>query len=137
MAEEKIGVVRTKLKGTDFDLYITTERIVAAKTGSVVMWGAFFGAIGQGLAAYFSKKKSAQLRELTIESIATSDKNNFTYALSAIDRAQLKKPGKLSAAALSLDHDGKTTKFTLMEKKQFEQDKEVFEKGLGEKLQMI
>lgn len=134
MAEEKIGVVRSRLGGVDFDLFFTPQRIVAAKTGSVATWGALLGAIGQGIAMHFSKKKSQQLRELTIESIASSDKKNFDILYKNITRSELKKPGGLSTGKLIINTGEKKHKFLLIVKKQFENDKEIIEHCLEDKV---
>jgi hypothetical protein len=134
MAEEKIGVVRSRLKGNDFDLFFTSTSIVAAKTGSISMWGLLLGGIGQAIAMHFSNKKSQQIRDLTIESLITSDKKNFIVIYENISRVELKKPGGLSAGKLIIDADLQKYKFLLLEKKQFKNNKEIIEKTLGEKV---
>lgn len=136
MSEEKKGVIRSRLAGVDYDLYFTETRIVAAKTGSVTGWAVMFGALGQGIAMYLSKKRSAQLRELTIESILGSDKKNFVVAYEEITRVELKKPKALSVGKLTINSGEKVRKFLLMEKKQFDSDMDVVTKCLPDKLEI-
>lgn len=134
MVEEKVGVVRSRLKGTDFDLFFTPTRIVAVKTGSILLWGLLVGGIGQGIAMHLSRKRSQQLRELTIESLVTSDKKNFHVAYENISKVDLKKPSGLAMGKLTVHADVRTLKFILLEKKQFETDKEVIEKVFKDKV---
>lgn len=135
MAEEKLGMVRTKLGTVDYDLFFTEKRIVAAKTGSTAGWAALIGVIGQIIAMHYSKKKSQQLSQLTIESIMTSDKKNFDIPYEIIDSAEVKKPGALSVGKLILNSNGKKRKFLLTEKKLFDSHQEIFEKCINDKIQ--
>lgn len=137
MSEEKLGVVRCKLGATDYDLFFTPQRVVVAKTGNSLMWAALLGAIGQAIAAHMSKKRSEQLRDLTIESILSADRQNFHIAYEDVVRAQVKKPGGLMAGKLTIDTGAKAHKFILADKKMFVDDHDVVQRCLGSKLVLL
>lgn len=135
MAEEKLGMIRTKLGTVDYDLFFTEKRIVAAKTGSTAGWGALIGVLGQLIAMHYSKKKSEQLSKLSIESIMTADKKNFEINYTDIVNAEVKKPGTFSIGKLIINTGVKKHKFLLNEKKLFNEHNEIFQKCLSSKIQ--
>jgi len=134
MAEEKHGVVRARLGTTDFDLFFTNERVIAAKTGGMMGWALALGAIGQAIAAHLSKKKSEQLRDLSLESVVTSDSKNFCISHDDVLRAELKKPKALSVGKLTINTGSKAYKFLLMDKKLFDLDETVIKQCFGDKV---
>ena len=133
LSEEKMGIIRTRLGSEDFDLYFTSTRILAVRIGSIVGWSLLLGAIGQGIALYLSNKKSKQLKELTLESVETSHKRNFSLSYEDILQVELKKPG-LFVGKLTIHTHDKKQKFLLMQKKQYDTDKSIIEKCLKDKL---
>ncbi|KMQ52242.1 hypothetical protein CHISP_0923 [Chitinispirillum alkaliphilum] len=135
MSEERRGIVRAKLGFCDYDLFFTDKRILCAKTGSTGGWNALFGVIGQGIATHMSNKRSEQLEELTLKSIETSDKKNYSLTYEGILRAQLMPKGALSTGKLIINDGTKEFKFIFRDKKKYEENCDIILACLEEKIQ--
>jgi len=134
MSEEKLGMVTSRFGTSDFALFFTPAKIVAAKTGSSLMWASMFGALGQSISSHLAKKKATKLSDLTLDSIVSSNKKNFCINCEDVVRAEVKKPNFFMTGKFIVDTGKKKFKFLLMDKKDFDLAKNVISKSLGDKV---
>jgi hypothetical protein len=111
MAEQKLGSFEvlktfTLREGVVYQAYVTSERIVAVKTGTPLEGGkaltVHFGALGAIVGYFLDKrvqKKRAALRasfeEKSLDELLLQDAKNFEVRFNALEGAELKK-GKLA-----------------------------------------
>jgi hypothetical protein len=106
MVEEKLGsfeAVQTSFGGgTIFQAYVTSDRIVAVKTGTPLEGGKavtmHFGLLGAIINRFIDKSvqkkraaRRASFEEQPLDALLTLDKKNFEVRFDALDRAEIKK----------------------------------------------
>ena len=124
MSEEIKGFIKTMAVGLGnqyCDLYITTNRLIVAKTGSTLGWSVAFGAVGGAIAQHGAKKRAEALRELSPESILSADKKNYDISYATISKVEMKKPGMLSGGQIRIfTTSDKKHVFAIQDKKAFD-----------------
>lgn len=124
MNEQILGFIKCEAMGKYYDLYFTSNRMIAAKTASPIGWfiafGAIVGAIGAGIAKLTAKKRSEQLKNLSAESIFKADKKNFEIPYAEITKVEMKKAGIISEAKISIFTHTKKYVFIMWKKKEFD-----------------
>jgi hypothetical protein len=99
MGEEVLGIIDT---GRWYELlFFTQTRIVVAKTTRGGL--GFLGVIGIAVADYSRKKKSDELKKLSLESVLEADKRNFFIPYSSIQKVEMKKRRTVSQINIIVD----------------------------------
>jgi hypothetical protein len=140
MSEEIKGFLKGEgpKSGQICALYFTTNRLLVTKTASGLAWGAAFGVIGAGIAKHNASKRSESLRELSPDSILSSDKKNYDIQYTAISKVEMKKPSMLSKCVLRVyTIDNKKHFFLLDDKKDFGNQFNLVNSVLSSKLSVI
>lgn len=141
MNEEILGLIKCEALGKYYDLYFTSNRMIAAKTASPIGWfiafGAIGGAIGAGIAKLTAKERSEQLKNLSAESIFNADKKNFEIPYAEITKVEMKKAGVISDAKISIFTHAEKHVFLIWKKKEFDAHESLVRSALPDKLSIL
>lgn len=86
--ERLLGVLTSlRLKVTNFDLFFTTKRIIAARASSALTGVLAFGVAGLALTPGKPEKRLGDYAEMNLDQIASAHRKNFEIPLSAVERA--------------------------------------------------
>jgi len=133
-AEEIYSKVKCLRGSKHIDMYITTNRIIIAKIGSNLGWTLAFGVVGTYAAQRSADKKSAQLSQLTPESILKADKHNYEILNNEITQIEIKKPGAITTGKISIKTTYKTHKFVFKTKEEYNNNIDLFTRLFGSRL---
>lgn len=141
MSEEILGTInvrKQKFGGFDqFLLCFTPKGIIAAKAGGSGMGTTMaFGAIGTAVRQHAAGKKVEELKELSAESLLTSDKANFEIPYSDVTKVEMKKGGIMTNSMLRVSTPKEEYKFHITEKKLFDDQVNLIRSVLPDKLSM-
>jgi len=132
--EEIYSRIKCIKNGNQIEMYITTNRIIIAKTGNNLGWTLAFGMVGSLAAQHSADKKSNQLSQLTPESVLKSNKKNFDIQNNEIIEIEIKKPGTLSPGKITLKTHDSTYKFIFKDKEEYTKNINLFERLYKNKL---
>ncbi len=108
-----------------YTLFITAQRIIAAKTGGITAnltgagaatGGIVGGLLGAGIDAHTRgkmSKKTAEYYSMSMEQMLTKNKKNFAMYLANIQSVELKAPGFLGQGEIKFRVGGKDKRFML------------------------
>lgn len=145
MGEEFLGVIEhTESKGKGrtmkkWALVFTSDRVIASKISGTLgltlsALGGVLGEVGRADIRRRVSEVSEEAPTMSAEDILSADKDNFAIPYSDIKGVEAKKGGLLSPTSIRFTTTDKKYQFNILEKKKFDEYKEMLRTVLPEKV---